>query len=85
MYQHPDQHPFDFLHGLVNPFLVDQKIIPWGTLDPKLNAIHRKFDQGNSNTKRNGHSIVYMQEPIYPSGSKSTPKLLNRVNIYRIF
>ncbi len=32
------------------------------------------------NTKRNGHSIVYMQEPIYPLGSKSTPKLLNRVN-----
>ncbi len=23
---------------------------------------------------------IYMQEPIYPPGSKSTPKLLNRVN-----
>ena len=30
------------------------------------------------NTKRNGHSIVYMQEPINPLGSKSTPKILNK-------
>ncbi len=50
-------------------------------LDPKFIVIH-------------GHSIVCKQEPIYPLGYNSIPKLLNRVNntesilwgnVYKVF
>ncbi len=39
--------------------------------------------RGNNyhNTKRSGHFIVYMQELIYPAGSKGTPKAPKKASL----
>ncbi len=63
----------------------------WGTFGPKFNAIHRKFDLGNSNPSACMMSmkscsfhmeeyLEYQEKRAFHCLHASTPKLLNRVN-----